>query len=149
MRHQSYDFQSWQWCGSLSPVYLCSTAGPQEMRDRIKDFGGWGPIVVGNLSLCLIYELSHNKFHILPTCCHCTESSAKDKLAFKWGKLFSLCPLWITKRGALIAMRGGKMMAFLVLLTQKVLSKNMCSVFTSSTASDRQKLNLVAYNQNL
>lgn len=58
--------------------------------------------VVGNLSLCLIYELSHNAFHILPTCCHCTESSAEDKFAFKWGKLFSLRPLWITNAGALI-----------------------------------------------
>lgn len=45
--------------------------------------------VAGKLSLCLIYELSHNIFHILRTCCHCAESSAEDKLAFKWGKLFS------------------------------------------------------------
>lgn len=61
----------------------------------------WGN-VVGTLSLCLIYELSRNILHILPTCCHCAESSAEDKLAFKWGKLFSLCPLWITNAGALI-----------------------------------------------
>lgn len=61
----------------------------------------WGN-VVGTLSLCLIYELSRNILHILPTCCHCAESSAEDKLAFKWGKLFSLRPLWITNAGALI-----------------------------------------------
>lgn len=55
--------------------------GHKKVHEEIKDFLRGD--VVGKLSLCLIYELSHNIFHILPTCCYCTESSAEDKLAFK------------------------------------------------------------------
>lgn len=42
--------QSWQQCGPLVPVYLCSTAGPQEMHREIKDF--YGATWLGN-SLCV------------------------------------------------------------------------------------------------
>lgn len=75
------DFQSLQQCRSLVHVYLCSAAEPQKMHEEIKDFNGGN--AVGKLSLCLIYEHSHNISHILPTCSHCAESSAEDKLAFK------------------------------------------------------------------
>lgn len=103
-------------------------------------------IVAGKLSLCLIYELSHNIFHILRTCCHCAESSAEDKLAFKWGKLFSFyaCSkllmqwLWLRWEEADWCFPFFFFIIIyislsLLLLTQKRLSEHTCSFFFSNT----------------
>lgn len=60
----------------------------REMHDDRKNIYG-GPRL--GIRLC-VWRMGSIYSTISPTCCHCTESSAEDKLAFKWDKLFSLCP---------------------------------------------------------
>lgn len=97
-------------------VYLCDGAGPQEMHDDRKDiYGG----LRSGICLCAWRMGSHTIYStIWPTCCYCTESSAEDKLAFKWDK--PPPHLWITNTAALIMLSGGKLAPFLLLLTQKM-----------------------------
>lgn len=60
----------------------------REMHDDRKDIYG-GPRL--GIRLC-VWRMGSIYSTISPTCCHCTESSAEDKLAFKWYKWFSLRP---------------------------------------------------------
>lgn len=76
--------------GERATVYLCNSAGPQEMHDDRKDI--YGRLRSG-ICLCAWGMGSRTIYStIWPTCCYCTESSAEDKLEFNWDKLFCKPP---------------------------------------------------------